>query len=564
MHRVPSRLLRGVAVAVAAAAVLGGAIAGAAPGDLDPSFGTGGLVTTDLGTGTEIARGLALQPDGKLVAAGTSGCSFALARYLSDGALDPGFGSGGRVTTSIGTFCGDAYSLVRQGDGKLVSAGRASGAGGSDFALTRHNSDGTLDTDFGDDGIVLTDVGGGNDRVWDLAVQPDGKLVAAGRTTIPCTPFCTGPNQFLIVRYDVDGSLDGTFGVGGIVRVDFFVGGEGEALAIALQPDGKIVASGRARPPVVPGPPVQIHWAIARLDSSGTLDPSFGAGGKVAVLTPSGGGPLESALAIQSDGKLVVGGYGGSSPGPQGVSLVRFHPDGALDTSFGGSGQVVVEGFGEAHQLFVQPDGKLIAAGGVPPDFALWRFLSDGSLDASFGSGGVVTTDVPGFGDGAWALATLLDGRMALAGGYEDFVLARYLGDPTEVTFASMDAEAAMLLPKGPANDMAWLLATFKLGETTDGIDPPSETVALGIGETALTLPPGSFSKSLLGWSYKGSVEGATWHVTIRHTVGGVYLLNAVGTRLDLEPPPGTIDVRVAIGDDAGSAATKPLVPPRR
>jgi hypothetical protein len=127
-------------------------------------------------------------------------------------------------------------------------------------------------------------------------------------------------------------------------------------------------------------------------------------------------------------------------------------------------------------------------------------------------------------------------------------------------TFASMHAEATLLLPRGAANDLCWLLASFKLGDTSDGIDPLTEAVTVEIGELSLTLAPGSFTKSWPGWSYKGSVDGGRWHVAIQRWFGGIYLLNAVCTRLDLEPPADTIDIHVGIGDDTGTRTITPHV----
>jgi uncharacterized delta-60 repeat protein len=197
-----------------------------APGDLDPSFGVGGKVTTDFGA-QEVAEDLVLQPDGKLVAAGS-----ALARYRPDGRLDPSFGVGGKVTTDFG-----ASALVRQPDGKLVVAGTTTVTGFPDFALARYLPDGTLDASFGVGGTVITDFGGGEfGRA--LVLQPDGKLVVAG-----LCQGCDGDIDFILARYLADGSLDAMFGVGGKVTTDF--GGLNDrAFALVLQPDGKLVAAG--------------------------------------------------------------------------------------------------------------------------------------------------------------------------------------------------------------------------------------------------------------------------------------------------------------------------------
>ena len=156
------------------------AAAAAAPGDLDPTFGSGGKVTTDVG-GSDGAQAVAIQGDGKVVAAGLGNFAgpgtgdFALARYNPDGSLDTSFGSGGKVTTDFGGF--DAASAVAiQPDGKIIAAGRS---GSGDFALARYNPDGSLDSSFGSGGKVTTDFGG-FDSAFGVALQADGKIVAAG------------------------------------------------------------------------------------------------------------------------------------------------------------------------------------------------------------------------------------------------------------------------------------------------------------------------------------------------------------------------------------------------
>jgi uncharacterized delta-60 repeat protein len=320
-----------------------------APGDLDPTFGVGGKVTTDFFGGlNDLARALVLQPDGKLVAAGqaeaTDGRSeFALARYLPDGSLDPTFGVGGKVTTDFGGQFDLALALVLQPDSKLVAAGLF---GGGNFALARYLPDGSLDPTFGVGGTVISDFEG---ELLALALQPDGKLVAAGGSA----------GSFALARYLPDGSLDPTFGVGGTVTTDFTndVGGVDAAHALALQPDGKLVAAGGSAG----------GFALARYLPDGHLDATFGVGGK--VITDFGGAPAgASALALQPDGKLVAA--GSASPGfVADFALARYLPDGRLDPTFGTEGKVTTDFRGlddVASALVLQPDGKLVAAGSSP------------------------------------------------------------------------------------------------------------------------------------------------------------------------------------------------------
>jgi len=212
-------------------------------------------VTTDFG-GSDYGFSVALQPDGKIVVAGYAGGDFALARYNSDGALDTSFGSGGKVTTDFGgSYHPDGFSVALQPDGKIVVAGYA----GGDFALARYNSDGALDTSFGSGGKVTTDFGG-SDAGYSVALQPDGKIVVAGYAGL----------DFALARYNSDGALDTSFGTGGKVTTDFS-GGRDVGYSVALQPDGKIVVAGYAG----------VDFALARYNSDGALDTSFGSGGKV-------------------------------------------------------------------------------------------------------------------------------------------------------------------------------------------------------------------------------------------------------------------------------------------
>lgn len=201
------------------------------PGDLDPTFGPDGRVLTDLGGG-DGASALVVQPDGKVVAAGGSTVNFALARYHPDGSLDNSFGNAGVVLTDFGAPS-RAQALVLQSDAKLVAAGATGDS--HDFALVRYNPDGSRDSSFGNGGLVVTDLGGGTDDAGALALvlQPDGKLVAAGAAA----------ENFLLARYHPDGSLDSGFGNGGVVLTDF--GATSGAETLVLQPDAKLVAAGR-------------------------------------------------------------------------------------------------------------------------------------------------------------------------------------------------------------------------------------------------------------------------------------------------------------------------------
>jgi uncharacterized delta-60 repeat protein len=196
------------------------------------------------------------------------------------------------ATASSKTNSDYARALVQQADGKLVAAGRTDTATGTDFGLARYNPDGTLDASFGAGGVVTTDIGGGDDFAHALAVQADGKLVAAG-----VAPTQTG-SSFALVRYNPDGTLDASFGTGGMVTTDF----NGGANALIVQVDGRLVAAGQAGE----------DFGLARYHPNGTLDSTFGTGGTVTT-DFAGSSDAAFALAVQADGKLVAAGGTGSA-----------------------------------------------------------------------------------------------------------------------------------------------------------------------------------------------------------------------------------------------------------
>jgi uncharacterized delta-60 repeat protein len=425
----PRQSRRGLAAAAAGMALVVVGISAAASGDLDPSFGGDGIVTVDVGRDVN-GEAVVVQADGKVVIAGWCLCqgslsTFVLARVNPDGSLDATFGGDGIVTTSIADSAA-ATALVVQEDGKLVAAGHSCCDEGDrdDFALARYNADGSLDTSFGGDGIVVTPIGGGDEGAEALAVQADGKLVAAGWDGVKRRP------RIALVRYNPDGSLDASFGGDGTVTTRIKPRG-GRADAVAVQEDGKIVAAGTA----VQKEFERGAFALVRANPDGTLDPSFGRDGIVTTrIDLSQGGSRARALVVQSDGKLVAAGVSAEQ-----FALARYNADGTLDPSFGGTGKVKTD-FGPyaegSEALVVQQDGKLVAAGlawnETDADFALARYSPDGTLDPAFGGDGRITTHVRF--DYARAIALQQDGKL-VAGGYVfpldgrwQFALARYEG----------------------------------------------------------------------------------------------------------------------------------------
>lgn len=433
------------ALAVCSLAAVGFAVSGAASiqkgGDLDPSFGTGGIAITQTAS-SDLIYDIALQPDGKIVAAGITGAAgdsdFAVARYNANGSLDSTFGSGGVAVLSFGPLDDYAQAVAIQPDGRIVVAGFANlGTPPEpkyDFALLRLLPNGTLDPSFGSGGRVTTDVSGSNsDDARAVVLQPDGKIVLAGES-YSATSF-----DFALARYTPSGALDATFGVGGKVVT---ASGPGVDLltSVLVQPNGKLVAAGPMQSGGFYDP------AVARYGSDGNLDASFGNAG---IATVSSGATVlrYSHVALQGDGKLVLTGAF-SNGTDRDFGAARLTSGGVLDTTFGSGGKVLTPigpGNETAGGVALQSDGKIVLAGSVgldttpaPPSvFGLVRYDQNGSLDASLGNGGKVTTQV-GASASARAVAIQSDGKIVVAGsaaaaigGPDDFALARYLGaDP--------------------------------------------------------------------------------------------------------------------------------------
>jgi uncharacterized delta-60 repeat protein len=423
---------------VLAALVLAG-VARAAAGDLDPSFGSGGKVLTDFGgdASFDAARAVATEGNGGIVVAGETDAGgspdFALARYKKNGKLDSSFGSGGKVVTDFGNANSDerAFAVAVQGNGKVVAVGWSTVNQTLDFALARYNKNGGLDQSFGSGGKVLTDLGVFTfDAGLAVAIQPDGKIIAAGDSN------AGGSDDFALVRYNPDGSIDQSFGTSGVVLTDLGFFSFDQARAVAIQPDGKIVAAG---PSQALGP----DFALVRYNADGSLDQSFGTGGK--VLTDFGTFSVDSAvsIAIQTDGKIVAAGDSDAA-GNVDFALARYMANGSLDPGFGNGGKVLTDfgssGLDSAVAVGIQSDGKIVAdgfsSGAGSDDFALARYESDGSLDPTFGSSGTVLTDIGGMSeDQDTAAAIQSDDRIIAVGAsnaagtsFFDFALVRYNG----------------------------------------------------------------------------------------------------------------------------------------
>jgi uncharacterized delta-60 repeat protein len=391
----------------------------AVDGDLDTTFGTDGKVTTAIGSGTDVANSVVVQSDGKIVVAGYSETSVAVVRYNPDGSLDTSFGTGGKQTTTVGIEAA-ANSVVLQSDGKILVAGQSYNSN-FDFVVVRYNSDGSLDESFDTDGIVTTAIGSGTDVASSVVVQSDGKIVVAGYSVI-------GNFDFVVVRYNADGSLDESFDGDG-KRILDLSGLSDVARSVILQSDGKIVVAGQSNNAV------DNEFAVVRFNSDGSLDGSFDTDG--IQITPIGfSDDVPRSVVLQSDGKIVVAGYSDNGSGND-FAVVRYNSDGSLDGSFDTDGKqtTLIGSGGTANSVVLQSDGKIVAAGnaviGGWDKFAIVRYNPDGSLDTSFGTAGTRTTAIGSRSDIVKSVVLQSDGKIVTAGysdngSNDDFAVVRY------------------------------------------------------------------------------------------------------------------------------------------
>jgi uncharacterized delta-60 repeat protein len=422
-----------VAFCVQALVLGSGAPAQAAAGALDPTFGTGGFVLTDVGE-LAGASDILLLPDGNILLVGDgnvpiSGGGFTahlrLARYMPDGSLDETFGTDGKADVDIGDF-GGADKATLQADGKIVIAGGS----GDDAAIFRLNPNGSLDTGFGSGGIVITELEGNSDRYSDVAVQPDGRIVAVGTAGLVKN---TLTNQVAVARYLQNGAPDTTFGTGGLVTTQPDNAAQ-FASTVDLLADGRILVGGAS------GSRGSRELTLWRFLADGQADVSFGTAG--VVTTDLGEDEWITALELQSDGAILAVGQTGDilADNPRDAVVARYLPDGAPDVAFGAGGTVVTDvggDFNEWTDLDVQADGKIVVTGAArgedgSPVFIVARYLSSGLLDPEFGTGGVVTSDLTDGPDRSQGIVIQADARILVGGsvgpfGAAQFAVARYV-----------------------------------------------------------------------------------------------------------------------------------------
>lgn len=395
-----------------------------ADGSLDTSFDEDGTVTTSLEGGSS-ANAITIQDDGKIVVAGEADGGALVVRYASDGALDADFDSDGATIIVEESIHFAGRSVAIDGDENIVVAGGSENESSGEFVVARLTAGGVIDSNFGVDGTAIAAVGGLSDMANALSIQTDGKILAAGIT------YSSENNWFSVARYTTNGQLDDSFGSGG--RVLLSPRGWSLATSLVVQPDQRIV---------IAGPAYDFEGescAVVRITADGAWD-------MTATTDTPGASEGNCGLALQLDGKIVVAGAAKiSGDYYTDFLLLRYTPDGTLDSSFDGDGQVTTA-FSSAHDfanaLAIQDDGRIVAVGGANSDpyqstidIAVARYMSDGSLDASFDGDGRVTTPIGPSDDYATAVAIQADGKIVVAGvGTRDtydrhFTIVRYNPD---------------------------------------------------------------------------------------------------------------------------------------
>lgn len=395
---------RSRASAVSAVVLLWSVVADAAPGDLDASFGEGGVASIAAPPTTHprghVGVGVALQPDGKIVVVAESAAHDVLVqRFDAAGTPDPDFGGDGSVTVDFGAD-DEPFGVAVQPDGRIVVAAtsRLTGTSVPRVALARLTTAGDPDASFGTGGTVVTQLGPGA-TAYALALQPDGRIVVAGGAGAGFFPAA------YVARFTPSGALDATFGTGGVFTKTIGIFGD-TVYALALQPDGAILAGGITTFGGDYG-----GWFVLRVLPGGTADASFGTDG--VVKTDVNGRNVVSEvldLVVQPDGRILAGGSTESSGLPSDFAVVRYLADGTPDETWGDDGIVVTPVLDDGpngwkpttpvRALALQPDGKVLAIGGgaLPIESTMHlivaRYLDDGSLDPSWGDAGLATPDV--------------------------------------------------------------------------------------------------------------------------------------------------------------------------
>ncbi len=439
---------------------------------LDNSFGSGGKIIFSFGQTSSKIRELKILPDNKILCCGLSynGTNWfvALCKLNVDGSFDTSFGTNGKVISNIGNHPNYGYGeggnphVIIQDDNTIVVSGTYFGSSNADFAMSRYNPNGTLDNSFGTNGTVITDFNNENDYCDSMILQNDGKIILAGASSL-----LTELSNFGVARYNIDGTLDTTFGTNGKISLNlgsqFYTNTDDTGKSIKLQSSGKLVLGGYSfrqfqSDNLSP-------FVIIRLNSNGTLDTSFGVNGKALFTSGTGIGSNEylESLIIGNNDEIIVGGIGWNGNNSSIKTFIsKFNMDGQPQTSFGTNGLVIgANGSGKIFSLSFRND-KIFAIGNrnmgnyFNYDFMTLRYNYDGSLDTNFDSEGILYTD---FGvddthtiDKGFTLAHIDDDSFFIGGqDYINCAIAKY---GAFLNNQSFDNEKAMNIYPNPTKDI--------------------------------------------------------------------------------------------------------------
>jgi uncharacterized delta-60 repeat protein len=496
-----------------------------APGDLDLTFGTNGYVLYESPTDyiNDEGYAIALQTDGKIVVAGlTVGLNndVLVLRYNSDGSPDQTFGTQG-VVIYDSSNSDEGYGVVIQKDGKIVVAGYSyifEDYRLQDVLVLRYNSDGSPDQTFGVNGVVTTNIEG-SDYGNAVALQPDGKIVIVGKTSSASDTYA------LVIRYNTDGTLDNTFGENGIVTYNGTAGGWDTLADVAIQPDGKIIATGETSPANFLA---LTDVLVLRYNSDGTPDVAFGANGVVTYDSPHHYFEQGSSISLQKDGRIFIsGGIWDYSSYNNAVLALRYDGDGNPDSTFG-TGGVATYNRGEPDFMYgntgaLLRDGRVFVAGYLNADALIVLFKNNGELDSVFSGDGIGTYSYNEYAIAhGYAMAIQTDGKIVLAGtssyhdNYSDFavLLMRVIGvglppctydlTPTSQSFSSTGGD-------GSVNVTAQSGCSWTATSNDSWIAIPSGSNGTGNGTVNYSVSANSSTSSRTGTM---SIAGETFTVT--------------------------------------------------
>lgn len=500
------------------------------PGTLDPTFGNDGVVIFDNGN-LDLFTNVAIQDDQKIVAIGmTYDANFYSSaqayRFLPDGSLDMTFATDGVFTLSL-NYEANVYGLLIKDDGKILMAGSTTDYNDYRILIIQLNSDGSLDENFGVNGVVVQKVspieeGYFEDFGYAVAMQDNNILVAGTMKTLD---YFNAP---VVVRFTEYGELDATFGDGGVANIPV-IETENDFDCLVVQADGKIVASGHYAVDML-----QFAMLVVRFNADGTIDNTFGEDGK--FIQTYGADAEGFGIALNENNDIVVAGFAATPEYNFNMLLMKLETEGALDPDFGDNGFVISDmgNYDVGAAVQIQEDGKILVAGGTgegaPGDveMAVWRYLENGSLDMTFGLDGMATVQISERVDEALGMALQSDGKIVIAGksrnemNNHDFIVARMMNDLQTGT-PELAAKTKQSIAPNPVNAGNKMHINFELPTNSNAtVDIYNSVGSLvgsvdlgfqnaGLHSSTFTLPSnigqGAYFISISASGYKGNVS---------------------------------------------------------